>query len=327
MTFVASAFGLTFVSAVAVPGLVPGAPPAPDAITLRLGMLPDWLGAEPPARARTLYPRADEAHPAFPVRVRWAEGAGAFLFDYADGTRFVMDRAATEVWAAWPVGATLEDTATYLLGPVAGFLLRLRGRVPLHGSGIVVDGGVVGLVGASGAGKSTTAAAFAARGVPVLADDILALSRVGGGIYVHAAYPYLRLWPESVEILFGSRDALPLLTPNWDKRYLDLAGRGELFRGGSLALSALYILGERSSAADAPSIRPIPPREALLTLVANTSSNQFLDAGMRRTEFLILDGLVRAVPVSRVVPHSDPARLPELCDAILHDLASRPGDV
>lgn len=327
MTFVSSAFGLTFVSAVAVPGLVPGAPKAPDPITLRLGMLPDWLGPEPLARARILHPRADEAHPASPVRVRWVEDAGAFLFDYADGTRFVLDRGATEVWAAWPAGATLEDTATYLLGPIAGFLLRLRGRVPLHGSGIVVDGGVVGLVGASGAGKSTTAAAFAARGVPVVADDILALGRVGDRIHVHAAYPYLRLWPESVEILFGSRDALPPLTPNWDKRYLDLDGRGEIFQGGPLALSALYLLGERSSAADAPSIRPLPPREALLALVANTSSNQFLDAGMRRTEFLILDHLVRTVPASRIVPHGDPARLPELCDTILRDLASGAGDV
>jgi hypothetical protein len=180
---------------------------------------------------------------------------------------------------------------------------------------------VVGLVGASGAGKSTTAAAFAARGVPVFADDTLALDPSAGRVHVHSAYPLLRLWPHSVELLFGQTDALPPLTPNWDKRYLDLAARGDLFHAGALPLSALYFMGERSADPGAPRVRPLDPREALILLVANTSANHLLDAEMRRTEFLILDRVAREVPARLVTPHADPARLPELCGAILRDLA------
>jgi hypothetical protein len=58
-----------------------------------------------------------------------------------------------------------------------------------------------------------------------------------------------------------------------------------------------------------------------MLLVANTSANHLLDAEMRRTEFLILDRVAREVPARLVTPHADPARLPELCGAILHDLA------
>ena len=77
---------------------------------------------------------------------------------YADGTRFVVDEGGTEVWAWWPEGATLDATATYLLGPVFGWLLRLRGVLALHASVAALDGRAAAFAGPAGMGKSTTAA-------------------------------------------------------------------------------------------------------------------------------------------------------------------------
>jgi hypothetical protein len=320
MNFVASAFGLTFVCAEPIPGLVPGGPAAPDPVTVHLRAMPAWVNlAEAEARPAA-FPPPSEGFRASPLRI-WTLEGGALLFAYDDGTRFVLDRAATRVWATWPAAATLEDTATYLLGPIAGYLLRLRGRVPLHASGVVVEGELVALVGASGAGKSTTAAAFAARGHAVFADDTVALSAGAEGIRADSAYAFLRLWPESVEMLYGHAEALPLLTPNWEKRYLDLAGSGG-FQARALPLGAVYFLGRRSAGAAVPEVRPLPPHEALLLLVANTSSNHLLDENMRRTEFELLSRMVSEVPTRFVTPPADARTLPELCAAILRDHAA-----
>ncbi len=49
-----------------------------------------------------------------------------FRFQYTDGTEFVIDRRGGRIWATWSAAGTVEDMATYLLGPVLGFVLRLR---------------------------------------------------------------------------------------------------------------------------------------------------------------------------------------------------------
>src|SRR5438874_6736839 len=59
-----------------------------------------------------------------------------FGFFYGDGARFAVDRHGRDVRADWPEDYTLEDACTYLLGPVMGFVLRLRGKVCLHASAV-----------------------------------------------------------------------------------------------------------------------------------------------------------------------------------------------
>ena len=176
----------------------------------------------------------------------WSIGAGKFCrLEYADGTQFWLNREGTEVWATWPENSTIEDTATYLLGPVLGRLLRLRGVTCLHASAVAFGEQAVAFVGPAGAGKSTTAAALALRGHAILSDDVVALAERDASFYVHPAYPYLCLWPESVQTIYGSADALPQLSANYEKRCLSL-GKQELpFEERPLPLAAIYILGER----------------------------------------------------------------------------------
>ena len=135
----------------------------------------------------------------------------------------------------WPDSSTLEDAATYLLGPVLGFVLRLRGITCLHASAVAVGDRAIALMGPANAGKSTTAAGFSRMGFPVLADDIVALSEPDEILRVQPAYPQLRLWPESAAFLYGSADALPRLTPTWDKRALDLTQNGCRFQCAAIA--------------------------------------------------------------------------------------------
>jgi hypothetical protein len=95
-------------------------------------------------------------------------------------------------------------------------VLRLRGVICLHASAVNINDRSVIFVGSEGAGKSTMAAAFARQGFFVLSDDIVALSEYGREFRALPACPRVNLWPDSVEILYGSREALPRITAGWE---------------------------------------------------------------------------------------------------------------
>lgn len=289
-------------------------------VCMSLGSMPPHLKANLDAPLRECYvsPELDECgEPEWRV-FRLLE-SGDFRFVYSDGTIIVVDAQGSRVWATWPVTASVEDTATYLLGPILGLVLRLRGITCLHASAVAIGDQAIALVGPSGAGKSSTAAAFARLGYAVLAEDVAALSDHGDRFKVQPAYPRVRLWPAAVQSLFGSADALPRITPGWDKRFLDLNGRGFRFQRDPLPLAAVYLLGDCSAGQAMPIVETVSPKEGLMTLVSDTYATRYLDRSQRAQEFDLLGRLVAKVPLRRVNPRADMARIPELCEAILAD--------
>lgn len=250
----------------------------------------------------------------------WQIDGGDFLrLDYFDGTKFWLDRDGTQVWGTWPASLTIEDAATYLLGPVLGLMLRLRGVTCLHASAVSLGDNVMAFVGSEGAGKSTTAAALAQQGCAVVSDDVVALEDVAGSFRVYPAYPYLCLWPESVEAIYGAAGSLPRFSQNYEKRCLSLERQKLRFETRKLPLKAIYILGERRSD-PAPIIQEIPAQKRLLALVANTFATNVLGPATRAKEFETLGRLLPCVRVREVFAHTDPLRLPELCRLIREDV-------
>ena len=233
----------------------------------------------------------------------------AYAFHYRDGTRFLID--GSTIWSTWPSSATAEDTATYLLGPVLAFVLRRRGTLALHASAVAMGGRAVAIAAAPAGGKSTTAATFAERGVTIVTEDVLPIAWRDGEPWALSGYPRIRLWPETVAARYGTDDALPLLTPTWTKRYLDVRSR---FQRDPLPLGAMVVLRER--VAGAPRIAPLSGHEAAMQLVANSSMALYLDSDMRVAELDRIGALVERVPVFAAWPSDDLARVGELCDAI-----------
>jgi hypothetical protein len=293
-------------------------------VEIRVGGAAPLLRGAAPSLAGARYVSAHRDERGEPILAVWEVGNGRFFrLRYADGTQFLVGRSGAEVWATWPEPLTLEDTTTYLLGPVLGFILRLRGVVCLHASAVALGGRAVALLGPAGAGKSTTAAAFARRGVPVLSDDVVPLDDRCSTLRVQPGNPRLRLWSASAQALFGTPDALPRLTPNWDKLYLDLEEKGGTFQQTPLPLAAVYLLGERSPDPRAPFAESLSPQEGFLSLVGNTYVNYLLDRDMRAREFEVLSRLVKSVPLRRLVPHRDSSHLPALCEVIVEDCRAR----
>ncbi|MHC4094040.1 MAG: serine/threonine protein kinase [Planctomycetota bacterium] len=258
-----------------------------------------------------------------PEAVSWhPNGGDGFRLRYDDGTIFVVDERGSRIWATWPKTLTLEDTAVYLLGPVLALVLRLRGISCLHASAFSADGRAVALVGPSGAGKSTIAAAFAGRGFAVLSDDTLAIEEQHDNFIAQPGYPRLRLWPDAVRVLYGGRAALPRLTPNWDKRYLDLHSNGCRFERQPLSLSAIYLLDERRDDSTAPFVESLTASAGLLSLLANARGDFHRDKQSHSREFDTLGRIVQRVPIRRVVARTGTRSLARLCDVILDDLQS-----
>src|SRR5215216_3185395 len=314
MHYRCSIYGLGVIANNTIPGVPPSTIVSED-VRISFGSLPAFLEEVSATQIETSYVadyKSECGEPA--LRVFRVLDGKYYRFCYADETEFVVDKAGTEVWAAWREPLTLEDTSTYLLGPVMGFVMLLRGVVCFHASAVAIGNEAIALLGPAGSGKSTTAAAFSDRGYSILAEDVVTLDDRVDHFLVRPAYPCIRLWPASVKELYGSETQLPKLTPNWDKRRLDLSER---FQGQPLPLAAIYLLGERSDDPAAPFVELLDMSEGLMSLVANTYATKLMDKQMRAREFDLLTRVLNNVPLRRVTPHADPARIPELCDSIL----------
>ncbi len=307
--------------------------PMPGLAEARVQSSPEiriWFQEKPPVWLKRHY---QSAIPRFrsrcldefsrPTLQVWSLDGACFRFLYYDGTEFFVDRLGTRIWATWPSSLTLEDTLTYLLGTIMAFALSRRGVTCLHASAVEVDGFAVGLCGPGGAGKSTTAAAFAQRGFRVLSDDVLILERPGEQFVVRPSYPVLRLWPDSVQLLYGSAEALPLLTPNWEKRGLHLVEHADRFQKECLPLAAVYLLGGHGRQLEVPLIENARKAAGLMALVANDFVNCVLGKSGLARNFKVLCRLREQILLRRITVPAAPEKLAGIPAAIVDDFRKR----
>ncbi|HYJ78817.1 MAG TPA: hypothetical protein VEW03_04420 [Longimicrobiaceae bacterium] len=323
------AFGLVILSNVPIPGLEHAAVSVvsepPLRVQLEAGRTLVSRSAVAAARVlRVSRERDDQGTPAGVVRDLVRERL--YHFQYSDGTEFLVDRGGTSVRGTWRGDATLEDTATYLLGPILAFVLRLRGLLAVHASAIEMEGTAVLIVGPSGAGKSTTAAGFAMHGWPVLTDDLAVIAPRGDHVDVVPTYPRVRLWDDSVHGLWGGRRVLPLLTPTWEKRYLPLSAERAEFTQRPLPLRAIFLLREREASERAPRIEEMSPLAAFPLIMGNLLANQAIPDESAEVDFRFSSLLVERVPAFSLVAHSDPLRLGDLCRLVAARVAGLPRD-
>jgi len=173
----------------------------------------------------------------------WATRDEACLFIKGTGGFHVQGGKVMTVDLA--SGAEEALMRLYLLGPGLYLLLHQRGYLLLHASCIELPGGAVAFVANKGTGKSTLAAAFVRRGMPIVADDLIAVeisgSNNGNGIpIVHPGFPQMKLLPDALEGLGENPQALPKINSLADKR----ARRAEKFADRALPLRRVYVLSE-----------------------------------------------------------------------------------
>ncbi|MGM8211564.1 aldolase [Virgibacillus sp. W0430] len=113
----------------------------------------------------------------------------------------------TQIYVSPMDGVEENRLRIYLLSSCMAAVLIQRQILPLHGSAIEIDGKAYGIVGSSGAGKSTIGSAFLRKGYPLISDDLIAITFNKQHIpYVTPAFPQQKLWHDSLH--YAGMDAV-----------------------------------------------------------------------------------------------------------------------
>lgn len=295
-----------------------------DTPAARIKLIQDDFGILPDGPTQLLYESSYLGIGGRPILTVYGIDRGDwFRFHYDDGTQFAIDAEGSQILGVWPSPLTLNDTAPFVTGPMLGFLLRRRGITCLHASVVeLAPGQAVAFVGPAGAGKSTLAAAFAEQGTPVVSDDIAALEDGGTHFSVLPAHPGIRLWSPSVEALYGTPDALPLIAPDdpsWPKRYLTLDAPHHRFQQSPVPLALIYLIGAREAGRTETLFDESTGTEALLYLMRNVYMRNPPDKQMMAHDFDRLSRVADHVPVRWLGPPESLTQLDSLLASIRSD--------
>lgn len=125
----------------------------------------------------------DPGAPAYVVE--WAVGRAGSGPEHVDddraelrlrsGGRVLIDRRAGRVCFEVPHPVRPDELVHPYLAPAAAVIGRWLGRESVHAGAVAIDGRALGVVGARGAGKSSTLAWWALDGGDVLCDDLLVI--------------------------------------------------------------------------------------------------------------------------------------------------------
>ena len=300
-----------------LPGLRPLDVPEPPDVSVRMR---GSFGSPLTDEARSVWyvsPYLDDG--GVPLMTIHVTGSG-YVLCYAEGVRFVVSASGSEIEVWWDAPLTEVDAADYLLGSVLAFVVRLRGMVPLHASAVVVQDQAVLFAGAAGAGKSSLAAAFAVLGFPVLSDDLVVMDDSSGDVLVFPSLARVSVWPDSAGILFSTK-SLPVHSPVYAKRCLDLVEHGYRFYERPLPVGMICVLASRNASNPQPTIRPLRPQTALMNLVSHTYGNYLLDASMRAREFDVLGRVAESACVSELSLGANLDELVSNCRSLADRLA------
>lgn len=160
-----------------------------------------------------------------------------------------------------------------VVGPALNHLLHQRGYFVLHASTVAIGEVAVAFVGESGAGKTTTAAAFLREGYRILSDDVAAIKNVRDPSVV-AGFPAIKIEPTT-----ANRFDLPVNPPTHT-----CAARDRHFHSveyelpsSPVPLERIYVLED----ADRDAIAPIGSAEGVVSIVENTYTSTLLGENSR----------------------------------------------
>ncbi|PYS74612.1 MAG: hypothetical protein DMF69_01345 [Acidobacteria bacterium] len=290
-----TAYGLQFASSIPLPGLQPSTNCEAD-ITINYGEVPVSLPL-PSARG-----------------VAWQSAPGKFLVSVSEVARYLIVKDREILIQPLP-GSNEDDVCIFLLGSVLGALLHARHMLVLHASAVETKHGAVIFMGRSGAGKSTTLAAFLQRGYTMVADDKAGIVLDKHGIaQVMPGFPLARLTEETIEALDfsvqGARHNHEL------KKYLVPVER---FCTTPLKVHAAYSLNVHNL--PETRLHSMETVEQFQVLNRHTYRRRFLySAGQKRKHFETLAALSTQTRVVRVWRPDSASRIADLVNLIEQDL-------
>lgn len=205
-----------------------------------------------------------------------------------------------------------------ILGPLFAILLRQRGMLVLHASGVAGSNGVIAFIGNSGWGKSTLANAFCNQGYSLITDDVMAIQMNENIPIALPAYPEVKLLPDAADALGYDFDTLTPIFSAAEKRHNHI----DCFLPNvPLQLRKIYVLENISR--EAHEIVPLSSQAAVIELIRHTrSTNVLTDASIVSTHLHQCTQLIQSIPVCLLKRQRSLDKLPELLELIEADMVA-----
>ena len=233
----------------------------------------------------------------------WADGV--LHARVSDGREVVVD-AVPEVDPLF--------VSAVVTGELFSVVLRQRGMLVLHGSGVSKDGRAVGFIGDSGWGKSTLAASLVERGWQLLTDDLLVVDGLGPGGTPTAVptHPSMRLSAEAVDRVGAADQSHGQAHTLTTKVRVD---HSEAFSDQRAPLRQLFVLDPRPS--DRHQATSLSARDAVDEFVRHTRGRRLLTAPSALTVHLgQCATLARHVPTAALRRQFGLDHMDALCDLV-----------
>jgi hypothetical protein len=201
-----------------------------------------------------------------------------------DGTRVLCAPPQDEPWS-WQ---------RFLVGRILPWTAVLLGREVFHAGAVAIGGRAFGLIGASGAGKSSLVAHLLLGGAGFVTDDVLALEQRDGVVRAHPGAAILCM-------RHAERDAIR--SAAFARLGRTLGDSGKLYvaverEPAPLPLGGLFFLA-RGGEQPGPALRPLARADFRL-LLASTFNETIQSPERLRRQFELCAELAERVPMWRV---------------------------
>jgi hypothetical protein len=226
--------------------------------------------------------------------------------------RHLLGVASTSVLSPWEAGAPLRRQLWWALGPDALFV---------HAGAVGDEHGVALIMGASGAGKSTTTLACASAGMQLLADDYCLVR--GDPPIAHVLHATARVHEHELANLGGFAEPVSL---GHDARMPDGEMKALLFPYRTAPHSFLrsapvrVVLVLERALSRRPAVERVRTADALRAVAPSSLRQMHLEADR---ELAGLRGLLQAVPTYRLLLSPDRGANPEVVQRLLSSLPER----
>ncbi len=287
-----TAYGLTIESEIALPPLVEIAPRPADLLIRKAP-----VRASPVAEPTKIYRAGIQAQFAQNgPELLWLFWPPSLSFMALDSRELVVETNSTDP----------DWVALFTLSEAIGLILFQRGYFLLHGSALNLNGQGVVFVGEPGAGKSTTAAAFAQQGHALISDDLVCIHiDEAGKPWLVPAFPQLKLWETAVD---GLQVAKTELTPVREGVRKYAWSESVTFADSRVPLAQILVLQPPGSGKTEP--QPLALSQVPVTLLAYFPlADALLQGHALRGHFEQSVRLAQTIPVSTVSRPEDFKRL------------------
>lgn len=211
------------------------------------------------------------------------------------------------------------DTIRHLLlDQVLPRALAHQGRLMLHASAVDLGPGLLLMIGSSGTGKSTLAGNFHQAGQSAVSDDCIWLKVGDGRFHAIPSYGGLRLWEDSMDILFSvGTETHPVAHYTSKKRVTVQGEDGLRMRDGFPVLAMLELSPPGPPSVSEITLERLTHRETFIAMLKQTFLLDVKDLGRVKEQVQFLGSLIPGLPSFRLSMPRDYELLPKVRQRIL----------